>query len=414
MRQAWLNRRHIVAGVALSGFMMGMAGAGKAADNGIAASLDSLLKGGKTETYSRIATIAVPGQPLSVFDIGFADAKLPLYYLADRSNAALDIFDTRTNTVAAQIGGFVGVKSTDGVINNGISGPDGVQVVGSGEIWVGDGDSTVKVVDLYSEKIVDTISTALPNTATADLTRADEMAYDPKDHILVVANNAASPPFITFISTNPNDRHVLGHIVYTAAAGVEASVYDPSNGLFDVNLTQFGTDVNSGAISVVNPRLQSEVAEYPVANCNGAGIALGPKHNLLVGCSLTNNSQIFSTQNGTLLATIPQVSGSDEIWFNPGDNKFYLAARGNSPAAGGPVLGVIDALTNKFVTNISTSASAHSVSVESRNNHIFVPFGPTPSDPSCTNGCIVVYAGKQASSPLDRSIEQFVDDLQGH
>ena len=414
MRQTWSIRRHILAGVALSGFVMGLAAPGMAADNGLAASLDALLKTSGPETYSRIATIEVPGQPLAAFDISVVDPKLPLYYLADRSNSSLDVFDTRTNTIAAQIGGFVGVRNTNGVANNGISGPDGVAVVSSGEIWVGDGDSTVKVVDLYSQQIIDTISTALPNTATADLTRADEMAYDPKDHILVVANNAATPPYITFISTSPNDRHVLGHLVYTAAAGVEASVYDPANGLFYINLTQFGTDVNSGAISVVNPRLQSEVTEYPVENCNGAGIALGPKRNLLVGCSLTNNSQIFSAQNGTLLSTIPQVSGSDEVWFNPGDNKFYLAARYNSAAAGGPVLGVIDALTNQFVTNIPTSASAHSVAADSRNNHIYVPFGPTPSDPSCTNGCIVVYAGKQASSPVDRSIEQFVDDLQGH
>jgi hypothetical protein len=42
------------------------------------------------------------------------------------------------------------------------------------ELWAGDGDSTVKVVDLTNNSIVATIS-------TGGKFRADEMAYDPKD-----------------------------------------------------------------------------------------------------------------------------------------------------------------------------------------------------------------------------------------
>ena len=178
------------------------------------------------------------------------------------------------------------------------------------------------------------------------------MSYDPRDQILVVANNAATPPYITMISTRPDDRRVLGHVIYSDAAGVEQSVYNPVTGLFYVNLTQVGPDPNNGAVSIVDPRQLKETGRFSVTGCNGAGLALGPRQQLLVGCSLTNNSQIISARDGGLLATIPQVSGSDEVWYNPGDGNFYLAARNNPAAAGGPSLGVIDGFSNKFVTNV--------------------------------------------------------------
>ena len=387
-------------------------GAAQAQDQKLVTLLESLLQHNENTNYSRIATIKVPGNPLSVFDISFVDPVLPLYYLADRSNASLDIIDIRTNTVIAQIGGFVGArKDAAGKVNNDISGPDGVATVGVGEVWVGDGDSTVKVVDIVSQKVVATISTALDGQNADTDKRADEMYYDARDHIMVVANNAASPPYITFISTLPSDRRVLGHIVYSDSMGVEASVYDPAKGLFYVNLTQLGSDPNNGAVSIVDPRQIKEVGRFPVMGCNGTGLDLAPGEKLVIGCSLTNNSQIISANDGTLLAEFPQTSGADEIWYNRGDGRVYLAGRNNPAAAGGPSVGVIDALTNTFVTNIPTDASAHSVAVDARTGNIYVPLGPIASDPACAAGCIAVYNGQQNENPLERGIERFVSDL---
>ncbi len=399
----------------LSGAAMSMITAGIAAGPARAAnpSLQQLLNSQESATYSRVAAIKIPGQPLAVFDISAVDPKLPLYYLADRSNAALDIIDTRDNTVVGQVGGFTGVRAdpATGQTSTGVSGPDGVQVVRLGEVWVGDGDSSVKVVDVFSQKIVATISTALDGQTADQDKRADEMSFDPRDQILVVANNAAVPPYITMISTRPDDRRVLGHIVYSDADGVEASVYDPANGLFYVNLTQIGTDPNSGAVSIVDPRKLAEVGRFPVTGCNGAGLALAPGQKLLVGCSLTNNSQIISARDGSLLAEIPQVSGSDEVWYNQGDGRFYLAARYNPAEAGGPVLGVIDAFTNQFVTNVPTDVSAHSVAADRRTNNIFVPLGPIANDPECSAGCIAVYKAQPQDSSVASGTEQFVSDL---
>jgi hypothetical protein len=95
------------------------------------------------------------------------------------------------------------------------------------------------------------------------------------------------------------------------------------------------------------------------------------------------------------------VGGSDEVWFNPGDGRFYTASR-NNPT--GPVLGVIDARTQTLVQVAPTvnrpPGTAHSVAVNPRNNHVFVPLPPNnvvaapANDPAanCLKGCVAVFA----------------------
>ena len=112
-----------------------------------------------------------------------------------------------------------------------------------------------------------------------------------------------------------------------------------------------------------------------------------------------------------MLAEFPQVSGSDQIWYNRGDGRVYLAARNNPASAGGPVLGIIDAITNTFVTKIPTDATAHSVAADARTGNIFVPLGPIASDPACTAGCIAVYNGRRNENSIERTIDRFISDL---
>lgn len=364
-------------------------------------------------TYSRITTIQVPGKPLTSFDFTAVDRVLPLYYLTDRSNAGLDIIDTRTNSFVTRIGGFIGSRNdpVTGQPNPDISGPAAVQPVGVGELWVSDGDSTVKVVDLFSQSIIATVSTTLPGQTADQALRADGMSYDPRDHILMVQNGAASPPFVTLISTLPSDRRVLGHVVFDDAAGVEASLYNPRNGLFYVNLPQIGSDPNNGAVSVIDPQKLAEITRFPLTGCNGAGLALAPGQKLLVGCSLANNSQIISALDGTVLTELPQVSGSDQVTYNPGDGNFYLAARTNPAQNGGPSLGIIDAATSTFIANVPTDASAHAVSADRRTNHVFVPSGPLPGDPACASGCVGVYAGQEQASTRESKLEKLIEGL---
>src|SRR2546425_3228381 len=134
-------------------------------------------------TYHQIALISIPGKPLQSFDISFVERSSQTYYLADRSNKAVDVFDASTDTFVTRVAGFVGASP----LGNEHSGPDGIVVVhDQNELWAGDGDSTVKVIDLGTNQIVADISTG----GTA---RADELSYDQKDKLILVANDADDP-----------------------------------------------------------------------------------------------------------------------------------------------------------------------------------------------------------------------------
>ena len=57
------------------------------------------------------------------FDISFVDQSTQTYYLADRSNAVVDVVDAKTGTFDRQIaGGFRGVAVVNGVVQGGQSG----------------------------------------------------------------------------------------------------------------------------------------------------------------------------------------------------------------------------------------------------------------------------------------------------
>jgi hypothetical protein len=80
-----------------------------------------------------LTTVPIPGTTANttggnmyVFDISWVDQGTHKYYIADRSNAVVDIVDTKTNILLVQLtGGFKGFTG-----NNGTSGPNGVTTGG--------------------------------------------------------------------------------------------------------------------------------------------------------------------------------------------------------------------------------------------------------------------------------------------
>jgi len=377
-----------------------------------------------------LSTIPVPGTALRGFDISWVDAATQRYYLADRSNKAVDVVDARSRTFLKQIpGNFAGVKfKADGSANNDISGPNGV--VSSGRwLFVTDGGSRVVSIDLTTDQIADSVITSgSPN-------RADEIAYDVDDGILLAVNNADSPPFATLISVNKSNGHLtvgaritfdMAHAGFEATNGAEQPVWNKETGKFylsipEVNCTSGaecgGAGINCG-VARISPHSTGGVEQlFPVQHCQPAGLTLGPKQNLLLGCSVVFDtsgsawsasdpntaapvSLIMDARTGNVLQMVKGVSGSDEVWFNAGDGRYYLAAR-NQP--GGPVLGVIDAKSKTLLQVVPTintagrafvfpSGTSHSLAANPNNNNVFVPLPANNVFPSCLNGCIGVFA----------------------
>lgn len=343
------------------------------------------LAGASGDSLERVATLHVPGQPLAVFDIGYVNED-GIYALADRSNGGLDFFDAATDKYLGRAGGFTGFAKATGTK---VAGPNGVVAVGPHEFWASDGDSSVKVVDDRTMKVVASIP-------TNGKERTDEIAYDPHDHLIIAVNNADTPPFVTFISTRT--RKVVGRLELPHATdGAEQPLYDPATKLVYLSIPVVDSVDANGAVAVINPRSHELVKMLPVQKCMPAGLALGPHDNLLLGCSddgvdagFPSHSVVMNARSGKIEASVP-VGGSDEVWSDMHTHRYYLAAVANK---GGPALGVIDSLDNRMVAAIPSGPRAHSVAVDPKTGKVFVPIQADAKTADCAQGCIAVFGPK--------------------
>jgi DNA-binding beta-propeller fold protein YncE len=226
--------------------------------------------------------------------------------------------------------------------------------------------------------------------------------------MILIANPGDSPPFVTLISTTT--RKVLKQIIFTHATnGLEQSVFDDRTGLFYLAVPE-ANGAGTGEVVAIDPKTLSLVTT-PVADtghCEENGMALyTAKHRLLLGCS-SQESLILDLKSGEL-TTITETGGSDEVWFDPHNKVYYLAdLLFRSGLTFAPNIGVIDARTEKFITNVFDGSSnpfatlMHSIAANAANNHVYVPLAANilPFDNSgasglkCDKGCIGVLFGK--------------------
>jgi hypothetical protein len=387
-----------------------------------------------------LTTVPIPGTKANttggnmyVFDISFVDQATQTYYLADRSNAVVDVVDARSNALISQISATPPFKGFTG--NNGTSGPNGV-VAAFPWLFVTDANSRVVSIDLRTGKTVGDVS-----TGGAPGLRADELAYDADDGLLLAANNADTPPFGTLISVNKTTGALTvgkrvtldtAHTGVNATNGAEQPVWEPVTGKFYLSIPQVGPNVKDGAVIRISTAGTVE-AQYPIQFCQPAGLTLGPNVDLLAGCNTVFGTDggvwdstanvtaapiqvILDARTGAIDKIVPGVGVGDEVWFNKGDGNYYTASS-TSPlrptevvaapltAQGAAILGVIDAREKSLKqlvptfnvpavttgTALHAASTAHSVAANADNNHVFVPLGANNVFPNCLTGCIAVY-----------------------
>ena len=364
--------------------------------------------GAPNNTQTKCLTaVQIPGNPIRSFDISWVDPDRAEYYLGDRSNAGIDIINTQTLTFQRTIGGFVGVKLTAaGTVNNNISGPDGVTSHGRW-LYAGDGDSTLKVIDLSPPSANNPIKASI---STGGTTRVDEMALTTDGKLLLAANNAEDPPYTTLFRANGNSpvntmslssiikKIFVDPSIVPAGFGLslEQAAWDPETQRFYTSIPAIANNppgCNYGQLSgpiscdggmlVTDPLNPTSVegAFDPSTNtgvvklhaCGPNGATVGPHDNLMLGCTPGNNPSDTTTlvinAKTKNYANIGGITGSDEVWFNKGDHRYYLAAR---QAIDGPVLGVVDG-TSVLIETIPQSSNSHSVAADFKRNLIFVP-----------------------------------------
>ena len=444
-RTPWWSRRGQLA-AALTGSLVGVA---VLAVSGVALAAGPCAGLGAPASTSPIicsSAIAIPGNPLTSFDISFVNPNRAEFYLADRSNAGIDIIQTSTNRYQRTIGGFVGAvinPATNTVIAS-KSGPDGVVAHGRW-LYAGDGDSTLKVMDLQAVgNAADPI--IKQSIATGGTTRLDEMDMNTAGTVLIAANNAEDPPFATMFTANGDNatsavsitaKITVDTSIIPAGLGLsmEQPVFDPGTQRFYVAIPQINVPagctpfsaVNScfGGLLVIDPKGVSARTNYgpfnasvnagvlALSQCGPNGAVIGLNGNLLLGCTPANMpSNIGTLAINTFTknaAVILGLTGSDEVTFNPGDNHYYTGSSANRADLGGPSLGIIDAQTNLLIGTIPQGTGSHSVAVDSQRNFIYVgqvvpknvngPPGAGGGDTTgnsaqlcgTSNGCVVAY-----------------------
>jgi hypothetical protein len=382
------------------------------------------------ETFNVVDTVAIPvpgtttPSTLTSFDISWVDPFVHAYFLADRSNKSIDVIDTKSHAVIHQFTpGFVGFTG-----NNNTSGPNGVMTIfnrGKVEVWVGDGGSKVWVLDYPSGNVLHTI-------ATGGVNRADEMCYDPAHHLVEVANDADTPPYINYIATEgPQAYQVVAKIqVPEATNGLEQCQWSERTNLIYANVPEVngsGNDTTDGNVYVIDARTTPPKIvrkfDIPVAQCAGPqGMALGPLGQILLGCNAiypfdancnavtpcppgtVQNAAVIDQDNGRIIQVLENEGGADEVWYNPGDGHYFLADGSHLP---NEQLGVVDSFPlirpdpSVVIGNAGvTTRRAHSVAADPETREVFLPVpgtgGGSPGFTSTTcgalavNGCIAI------------------------
>jgi hypothetical protein len=331
------------------------------------------VQDGDPNALELLGVILVPGNPIISADIGWVDPATERYYIADRSNSGVDIIDAENHLWVGRVGGMAGpLPSNGGTTTTNGPGPNGVLVTPDKILWAGDGNSTVQVADVdpTSETYLSILGSISTNTPGCDdgtahyCGRADELGYDPTDRVILIANNgpnsARAPhgsiaPYVTFIAADA-PYAVLGSIEFPGAGGLEQPLWDDQLQRF--LLTVPGrAGVIDPFVAVIDPIGMTVEKVYgfdcPTLAGNNStsttGIALGQNQTLLVSaCGLP---VIMDATNGAIINVVNQVGGGDEVWYNPGDDRFYVT--GSDAATGAPSLGMIDGSSGNWILNVT-------------------------------------------------------------
>jgi hypothetical protein len=347
-----------------------------------------------------------PGGAFTSFDISFADPVTGNVFVADRSNASVDIFSGSSLTFLGRATGFTGQQATTSV-----SGPDGVLTVTSGGVttlYAGDGNSTLKVFNATNPAaplLQQTIS-------TGGATRVDEMAFSPATGQVLAANNAETPAYGNLFSTTN------GHFPVTlattpgvgiqvpagqggiAGGGMEQPAWNPNTGSFFVSIPALAGSGNPGGVSEISTAgtvLRTiDFGTKGITSCSPTGLAVGGSGNMLVGCGNVGAAAILIDKNGNIVKTFPGLGGTDELWYNPTTKAFYVT--GNNGTNNSRFFDVVsdDPLGGIILqtVNLPSTTSAHSITVDPFNGDVFVPLAGSNAagaNTFCPLGCIAVF-----------------------
>lgn len=258
------------------------------------------------------------------------------YYLADRNNAAIQVIDITSAKQIAKISGFRGlvphphnVSDAEETAKSNLeeSGPNGVVALpDKSELYVGDGDGTVRVINLVNNSIVANISTGARR-------RVNAVAYSEGAGIIFVTDPNIEDNHPQGIFIYPLERQVAAQVTFNSV-NTNCLIHDHhvTNSLSEVAFraghdrfytSSRSTNVNPGGeIVEIDPFTMTISKTLGLDNCYPLGVVFGPDDNLFVGCSSgqglgspsVNGSTKYSliikhSKNWTIVGNVSGVSG---------------------------------------------------------------------------------------------------------
>lgn len=360
------------------------------------------------EAYTLKNIISLPdGAILRAFDISFVSPTNHRYVLAvsatapypavgTAANPRVVVVDTQFNVVINEfnttpsMAGNCQASSSAQRVNDG--GPNGSLIVEKGQnadIWVGDGpqfstpcDTTTTPTQYSSAKVIDLHTGATRGVvSTGGIRRADELCYNPRSDVILIANDDPLDNFITFIGED--SLKVVGKIRFDGtdhngdmllANGIEQCAYNPRDGKFYINLPNTGAATLSppgpGKVLRISGEAPFHVEAVFTPSCGGAsGMAIGPGHQIGLACPAPN-AEVIDDRNGSQIALLAGVGGADEMWYDPGSNHYFFGI--STPGA----LGVVDAgppPSPESPPTVATAPGSHSVAANLLTNEVYVP-----------------------------------------
>ena len=330
----------------------------------------------QAQGLKQVGTIPIPGEPINQFGVLAIDQTSGLGYLADKDNKAVVVFDTRIDKYVSRIDGFVGMTKSGNT-----SGPNGV-LVAKGELWVSDGDSTVKVIDPKS-------GTLNAKIATGGSARANAMAFDPNSKVVIVANSNDEPPFLNLISTEPGNRLVSKIAIAESAENIERSAYHAPSSTFFTVIPVSRADKTKGLIAQTDPR-SGKPKLYEIERCHPHSLSIVSDQTIFLGCSSAHGPSpkpggdlaIFDIASGRVEGYGAGLGGNGGSAVNSKLGHYYHSASHGE-------LIVVDIKTRHPVQKVPTWNGARSLDVSLATNRVYV--ATTAKDGPC-GGCIAVFA----------------------
>jgi hypothetical protein len=361
-----------------------------------------------------IQTIPIPnltttGTTQANFDIFGFNPETRIMYYADRVNHGISGIDTRTNNFI----NFVPVPGNPSTVNGVLIVPELQQMV------VTDGQTSVFVYDLrIPGNGPDTYH--LPSVGG----NTDALDYDPLNHTVYVINGTA-PYYLTGIDL----LYKTIRSQFQLPGSPELLKFNLVDGLIYQVITDNDNQNMNAGLMVYDPVANKQLALYP-SNCVPHGIGIDPIANTaLLGCGTNQGQVLMSLQNGNILKTFPDVTGTDLLDYNPNLRRFYTGSSSKATTSACPsdttgttfpIIGVIDAKANSGtggLIGVTCGGRSLKVGVDPIQNFIYTGVRQYPADPNSqttgTVGVAVFHDPVLPAQPLTNKTQTTAASLQG-